>query len=189
VATGGGQLRADAARNRAGITRAAKALIIAKGPGVEVDEIARKAGVAVGTLYRHFPAKDDLIATVLAELGEQLEALHADAVARVRAGLNTGFDEIALLLRRAVVDVTEDRLLLDTTQDGNHCLPPEVHRKAVSAVRELVAAAQEAGQLHPDVTADDVTLLLATSPGGEVPQEARERWVALALRSLSAAPA
>jgi hypothetical protein len=106
----------------------------------------------------------------------------------VEAGRSSGFDEITLLFRRAVVDVTEDRLLLETTQRGDHCLPPEVHGKATAAIRGLVAAAHEAGQLRPDVTADDVTLLLTTSPGVEVPQDARERWVALALRSLAATP-
>lgn len=53
--------RSDAARNRARLIAAGAALLASHGSGVDVREIARRAGVGMGTLYRHFPAKRDLV--------------------------------------------------------------------------------------------------------------------------------
>ncbi|MER6442890.1 TetR/AcrR family transcriptional regulator [Streptomyces sp. NPDC001185] len=57
--------RADAERNRAAIIEAAREVFAECGGGVDVREIARRSGVGMGTLYRHFPTKDNLLATVL----------------------------------------------------------------------------------------------------------------------------
>ena len=59
--------RADAVRNRASILEAARRLVAEQGTEVAMGEIARAAGVAVGTLYRHFPNKTDLLAAVVNE--------------------------------------------------------------------------------------------------------------------------
>ena len=64
--------RADAQRNRARLLAAAKAAFAAKGSRASLDEIARAAGVGIGTLYRHFPARDALIAAVYRNEAEQL---------------------------------------------------------------------------------------------------------------------
>ncbi len=58
--------RADAIRNRAKILEAARQQITLHGPDVGMDQIAQAAGVAVGTLYRHFPTKNDLSSRLLA---------------------------------------------------------------------------------------------------------------------------
>ena len=60
--------RADAERNRAAIAEAAGAVFAEQGSAVDVREIARRSGVGMGTLYRHFPTKDELLATVLEEM-------------------------------------------------------------------------------------------------------------------------
>ena len=60
-------LRADAQRNRARILEAAEAVFAAEGIEVPVDMIAEKAGVGVGTLYRHFPTKEKLCEAILLE--------------------------------------------------------------------------------------------------------------------------
>ena len=60
------QQRADAVRNRRRVLAAASEQIALHGPEVGTDEIAAAAGVAVGTLYRHFPTKTDLVASVMA---------------------------------------------------------------------------------------------------------------------------
>ena len=58
-------LRADAARNRARVLEVAYDTFAAEGLSVPIDEIARRAGVGAGTVYRHFPAKEDLFRAVV----------------------------------------------------------------------------------------------------------------------------
>ncbi|MET0432322.1 MAG: helix-turn-helix domain-containing protein, partial [Hyphomicrobium sp.] len=64
--------RADAARNRIRLLEAAKAAFAAKGSAASLEEIATAAGVGIGTLYRHFPTRDELIEAVYRNETEQL---------------------------------------------------------------------------------------------------------------------
>ena len=75
-------LRADALRNRARVLEAAESVFAAEGISVPVDVIAEKAGVGVGTLYRHFPTKEKLFEAILID---RLSAIAADARARMDA--------------------------------------------------------------------------------------------------------
>ena len=81
--------RADAVRNRARILKAARRLITDRGPEVGMSEISRAAGVAVGTLYRHFPTKTDLVAAVVIEYVESLARAAEEAWDRVETGRPT----------------------------------------------------------------------------------------------------
>src|ERR1700724_2376966 len=74
------RLRADARRNRASILAAAEAVFTEGGPEGSVDEIARRAGVGVGTVYRHFPTKEALIEALWADKGERVAALALEAL-------------------------------------------------------------------------------------------------------------
>lgn len=178
----GGSMRADAARNRAAIVGAARELIVASGGDAGMDEIAARAGVAVGTLYRHFPTKGELVAAIMAELGAEVVVLLDAAASRVDSGEVAAHAEIAALLRRVVVDMADDRML----RDAAGVLPAGVEQHARDVLGRLVAAAHVEGTVHPDVTVDDLALLLTTAPGDETPESRRERWVALAMRALSA---
>jgi AcrR family transcriptional regulator len=73
--------RADAERNRVRLLETAKAAFAEKGSGASLDEIARTAGVGAGTLYRHFPTRDALVAAVYLNETEQLVAA-ADRLAK-----------------------------------------------------------------------------------------------------------
>lgn len=73
--------RADAARNRALLLATAKHVFGAKGPAASLDEIAKAAGVGIGTLYRHFPTRDALVEEVYRNETQQL----ADAAERLAA--------------------------------------------------------------------------------------------------------
>ncbi|MET7971008.1 helix-turn-helix domain-containing protein [Micromonospora sp. NPDC005305] len=68
----GSPLRADAQRNRARILDAAEAVFAEFGPRSSTEEVARRAGVAIGTVFRHFPTKDDLLAAIMKRLLAQL---------------------------------------------------------------------------------------------------------------------
>jgi AcrR family transcriptional regulator len=65
-------LRADAQRNRARILDAAEAVFAEFGPHASTEEVARRAGVAIGTVFRHFPTKNDLLASIMKRLLAQL---------------------------------------------------------------------------------------------------------------------
>lgn len=175
-------LRADAARNRAAIVAAARELIVASGADAGMDDIAARAGVAVGTLYRHFPTKGDLVTAIMAELGAEISTLLDAASSRVAGGATSAYEEIAALLHRIVVDMADARVL----RDAAGTLPPEVERHARDVLAGLVDTARAEGTLQPDVTVDDLTLLLTTAPGDDTPEPHRARWVTLALRALSA---
>jgi AcrR family transcriptional regulator len=73
-------LRADARRNRARILAAAVEVFDAYGTSASTEEVARRAGVAVGTVFRHFPTKDDLLAAIMKDLRSRLAA-KAEALA------------------------------------------------------------------------------------------------------------
>src|SRR3954465_15727065 len=79
MAATGRPLRADAARNRTLILDAARAAFAAGGLDVGVEEIARRAGVGKGTLYRRFPTKEALVRAIFEDILSDLEALAAEA--------------------------------------------------------------------------------------------------------------
>ncbi|MBB5918114.1 AcrR family transcriptional regulator [Nocardia transvalensis] len=177
--------RADAQRNREAILRAARDLVIARGPEVGMDDIAAAAGVAVGTLYRHFPTKRDLIEAIVTDLESLITASLDAALARVDAGASTALDELVGLLRQVTVELREERLLrhaaTGVADDSLHRL----RTGAAAAVDRLVAAAHRERALYPDVTVDDVVLLLTTAPGDTATAATHYRWLALARRALS----
>src|ERR1700728_544525 len=87
--------RADAVRNRERVLEAAKTVFSAGGPDASLEAVAKRAGVGIGTLYRHFPTREDLFAAVyrrevqqLTELAEQLKS-EADPVEALRHWLQS----------------------------------------------------------------------------------------------------
>src|SRR6188508_2537206 len=77
--------RADAARNRERVLEAAKSVFSAGGPDASLEAVAKRAGVGIGTLYRHFPTREDLFEAVyrreVEHLGDLAEELKKEAVA------------------------------------------------------------------------------------------------------------
>jgi AcrR family transcriptional regulator len=153
-------LRRDAQRNRDLIVAAARAAFAAEGLEVPVEEIARRAGVGMGTLYRRFPSKEELIDAVLedafAEIVRAAEvALEAeDAWNGLRAFLE------AVISRHAV-----NRGLKDVIASRDH------GRERAAAMRErikpllarLIERAQIQGTLRSDFAPEDVPLVLWSS--------------------------
>ncbi len=189
------RVRADAQRNRGRILDAARALVAETGVEATMEEIARRAGVAVGTLYRHFPAKEDLVAAVVEDSVTQLAALTEGALAAVHAGSPAGAALVALFREFAQRHATDQVFKaaagrLDAAAD----LAAEIAAapagspvgRAVEAITELLTRAQVAGEIRDDVTLADLTLLLGSVPGADVPAPQRARFVDVIVAGLAA---
>ncbi|WP_157105882.1 TetR/AcrR family transcriptional regulator [Nocardia sienata] len=180
--------RADALRNREAIIAATRALVVERGPGIGMDEIAAAAGIAVGTLYRHFPAKKDLIEGAVADLAETIARSLDAALLRVETGAGPAIDELLALLRSVVLEMKQERLFRFAVAALAEDALGEVRDRGRIAVDRLVAAAHREGSLYPDITTDDVILLLATAPADTIPEADQLRWLALARRALTPVP-
>jgi AcrR family transcriptional regulator len=176
--------RADSARNQASILRAARTLIASKGPSAGMDEIAREAGVAVGTLYRHFPTKVDLVNAILTDRLEALVVALEQALTRVEGGAGA-LTELLALLDQVAAGVGEDRALKAAATNLTSDTMRDLERRAMTALTHMVEVGHREGALRPDVTAADVALLVETMPGDELPEAARRRWLELMVRGLT----
>src|SRR5262245_51335793 len=149
-----------------------------------MDEIAREAGVAVGTLYRHFPTKTDLVNAILTDhvtpIVEDLEA----ATTRVEKG-SPVLPEMMALLEQVAASVGQDRAVKAAATNLAGDAMRDLERRTMAALTRLVEAAHREGALYPDVTPADLALLVTMLPGDDVPEPARRRWLQLALRGLT----
>jgi AcrR family transcriptional regulator len=154
-------LRADAQRNRTRILEAAEVVFAAEGIEVPVDTIAEKAGVGVGTLYRHFPTKEKLCEAILLD---RLSALTLDALALAEAedpaaaffGFLGHIVEEGAAKRDLLVAVMGAGLEFDVAA-------AEVKDGLRTAVGVLLERAQSVGAVRPDVTADMVVALVGAT--------------------------
>jgi AcrR family transcriptional regulator len=147
-------MRKHARANRERILAAAEAVFGERGEQGSTEEVARRAGVGIATVFRHFPTKEALIEAALlrhfAQLTEQAEALAAepDAAAALRRLLATMIETGATKLTLATL-VAE---------------PPEAVVAAAKALRETISGllerAKAEGAVHADVTVDEVYVLL-----------------------------
>jgi AcrR family transcriptional regulator len=151
-------LRADARRNRERILAAARGACAAHGASVQMDDVARKAGVGVGTVYRHFPTKDALIEALVAEKFRVTTDNMRDALE-----IEDPWEAFAEALRRNAEVMAADAGLRDAMiRLGPAARSPDAARAELNALAgRLVARAQDAGALREDVTVEDVGALMA----------------------------
>ncbi len=179
--------RADARRNRAKLLESARARFAEHGLDAQIDDIARGAGVGVGTVYRHFPTKEDLL-RALAEA--RFEALgEAADEALVAADPWEGFVEFMTFSARTMA---EDRALSEAMDEH-----PEICSAAANKVEllektgEVVARAQASGELRPDIVAWDIPSLVcglgrAVRASGDSPRMDWERYLEIMIAGLRA---
>jgi AcrR family transcriptional regulator len=143
-------LRADAARNREKVLRAARDAFAESGYGVPLDEIAARAGVGPGTVYRHFPTKEALFEAVVTV---RVQDLVADARARADAsdpgGAFFGF------LARVAAESAAKRDLPDAIS-----IAGSLREDLNAAVDVLLRRAQQAEAVRADVRTPDLIVLL-----------------------------
>ncbi|GAA2706006.1 TetR/AcrR family transcriptional regulator [Actinoplanes palleronii] len=187
-------LRADARRNLNLIIATARELFAESGLDVPMEAIARRAGVGVGTLYRRFPDRGELVAAVaaytfravLVDLRAATDATASAWDAFVR--LLTGSENLLLTISLA--------FLSPQAWTAVHAAPEsrDVHREMMTALDRLVSDAQREGAIRADVGAGDVlslvSLVLGSQPSaaGSAERVRHQRWLWLVLDGLRARP-
>lgn len=170
------KLRADGARNRERLMQAAKAAFTETGPGVSLDEIARRAGVGIGTLYRHFPVRDALVEAVYRREVEQL----TDAAPRLLETLRPG-DALHEWMRQLIAYIAAKKVIvaaLESGADGASSLYASSGSRITDALNLLVERARSGGDIRADADpADLLRAMIGFSYGAAGPG-----WEASALR-------
>jgi AcrR family transcriptional regulator len=154
-------LRVDAQRNRARLLEAAESVFASEGISVPVDVIAEKAGVGVGTLYRHFPTKEKLFEAIL--IGRIVD-IAADARARI-GGEDPGAAFFGFL-EHLVEESTLKRDLIQALLGAGVHIEAEVSefkQNLEVAVGELLVSAQRTGAVRADVTSAVVLSLIGAT--------------------------
>lgn len=149
----GKRVRADAQRNLLTILHAAKEVFAASGVDAPVRDIAERAGVGVGTLYRHFPRRADLIAAVFRQ---EMDAC-ADEADSLGASL-APFDALAIWMRRFVELAVTKQGLAKALHSGDpafEALPARREERLMPAFRRLFDNAVAAGAIRDDINADE----------------------------------
>jgi AcrR family transcriptional regulator len=181
-------LRADARRNRELVLAAARECFAQDGLDAQMDEIAARAGVGVGTLYRHFPTKEALAAAIAEDHFDRLAASAREALEEPDP-----WEAFSGFLRRSGQDQAGDRALAEVM-----AAEPEVMCDAASrrpdlhdALAQLVSRAQQAGKLRRDLVPADVPMLIcgvgrATLAGSSGPTMSTRRYLEIMLDGLRA---
>ena len=151
--------RADAERNRVRLLETAKAAFAKKGSGASLDEIARTAGVGAGTLYRHFPTRDALVAAVYRNETEQLIAA-ADRLAKTHSPL-TALREWLLLFVDYVATKHGMYEVLNSIVGGTSDLYSASTAQVKQAIAKLVDRAVANGDIRLDLDSLDLLRALA----------------------------
>jgi AcrR family transcriptional regulator len=173
--------RADARRNFDALLAAAREAFAQNGTEASLEDIARRAGVGIGTLYRNFPTRQDLFDAVY--VGE-VEALcqEAEDVAELPA-----WEGFVTWLRRFVAYAATKRAISEALNRDSE-LFRSCREAMYAAGGPLFARAQEAGEARRDATFDDVLrMVTGITATGFVDEEQRERVLGMALDGIRAA--
>ncbi len=168
--------RADSLRNRDRLLAAAKEIFSAGGPGASLEGVARRAGVGIGTLYRHFPTRDALFEAVyrreVEQLGELAERLgrEEEPVDALRHWLHAAVEVIAT--KKGMVAA------LALAADGKQDLYAYSAERMTAAVGALLERAVAAAEIREDISAEDLLRALV----GMCHMPAHPGWRATVLR-------
>lgn len=151
-------LRADAVRNRERVLEAARTTFAEEGLSVPIDEIARRAGVGAGTVYRHFPTKESLFEAVLLSTIQQLSE-RAETIAREEDAGEAFFSFFAELLEQAAAS----KALLEALAGAGVDVETAVGgagRQLDDKLANLFRRAQRAGAVRTDLSRKELKALM-----------------------------
>jgi AcrR family transcriptional regulator len=150
-------LRADARRNRERVITAAGIVFAEQGHEAQMDDVAKRAGVGVGTVYRHFPTKEALIEALAVDRFEKILAAGREAL------LNPDPWQAFEGAIWAGAELTaSDRSFTEIVGEisGPMPVPEELQNGLDETFGELVRRAQQAGALRADLVLDDIPMLM-----------------------------
>jgi AcrR family transcriptional regulator len=149
--------RADATRNRARVLAVAHETMASAGLSVPIDEIARRAGVGSGTVYRHFPSKDALFGAVIQD---RLQQMTTTGRTLLECGQRDALHSfIKSMVTHGAADVSLAQAMAGQGIDMN-VVAPHAEAGFLGLLADLLAAAQQAGTARPDVTVPEVKTLI-----------------------------
>ncbi|NKZ08522.1 TetR/AcrR family transcriptional regulator [Actinomadura latina] len=178
----GRPLRADALRNRAKVLAAAEEVFAVQGTSASTEEVARKAGVGIGTVFRHFPTKESLLEAVLVALLERL----AGEAEELRSAADPGeafFGFFSRVVSQAAAKQAVTEALAEAGIDAREATG-RAGPGLKAALGVLLRRAQEAGAVRADVGAGEVMALLAGMSYAAGRAGAREDVLRIALDGL-----
>ena len=146
--------RADARRNREGLLEAAKTAFAEVGAEASLEEIARRAGVGIGTLYRHFPTRDAVVEAVYRREVQQL----ADAAPRLIESMAPA-EALRAWMRLFIDYIAAKRVIapaLKSLVGGGSALYADSGARINEAIALLVERARESGDIRPDAEPADL---------------------------------
>ncbi|MBH0780897.1 TetR/AcrR family transcriptional regulator [Nocardia bovistercoris] len=177
-------MRADARRNRARILSAAEEVFAERGADASTEEVARRAGVAIGTIFRHFPTKQDLLRDIMKD---QLRQLLEDADTLSAAGADGS--ALFTFFEHVVEQSARKKLVVDLLAQGGTDIDVAASVRLLHGnVEQLLARARRAGTVRADVGSDELTALLSvacrSALAGGWSDDLRQRAVAIILRGM-----
>jgi AcrR family transcriptional regulator len=161
-------LRADARRNRERVLKAARAVFAARGREAHLEDVARRAKVGVGTVYRHFPTKEALLEALAREQFDVITTWAREALDAPDA-----WEGLQALIWRGAEHQAKDRALMEAVAE----FKPSVARQSEdlqACVDRLIARGQEQGAVREDATGEDVRLMMCGL--GSVMQMGGDGW-------------
>jgi AcrR family transcriptional regulator len=168
-------LRADARRNREKIVNAARQIVAEQGEAAQIDDVARLAGVGVGTVYRHFPNKGALMGELV-----RMCVIECTTFAQECASIKDPWDAFSGMIRRSCERMASDAAMRRTWQAADdeavaYAAPAKVHLH--DAAELLIDRAHASGQLRADFTVDDMGgLMCGLGAAIDAMPEPDERW-------------
>jgi AcrR family transcriptional regulator len=167
--------RADARRNFEALLAAARDAFAENGTEASLEDIARRAGVGIGTLYRNFPTRDDLFRSVYVEEIDQLSAVAAQVAGE------PPWEALATWLRRFVGYAATKRAIYEALNRESDMFRT-CREKMYAAGGPLFVRAQDAGAVRKDASFDDVLRMVSgLVSAGYVDEAQRDRVLGYAL--------
>jgi AcrR family transcriptional regulator len=180
-------LRADARRNREKILKAARAVFAEQGRDAQMDDVARRARVGVGTVYRHFPTKEALLRALSDELFDVVAAYAEHALER-----DDAWEAFKDVLWFAGEKTSGDRAFSEVMAAQRDTAPQACPGQVAltASVAELMRRAKAAGRMRPDAMIEDIPLVMcgigSASGMGHPCEEAWRRHLGIVLDGLRA---